>query len=469
MKNFKKNTVRVLALLLVTATLLLSFASCGKNISTVDVVRSENFSVSAAMLTYSIYDTYYYYLNYFGEDMMKLYFGIDTSVSLGKQYSDQEKGITWFDVFKTEALDGFCNAISLCEAAKAAGVELSEIDRKYIQSEIDEIEKLAEKDGMTLKKYIENIYGKGVTEEDIKKSLELYRLANKMRYKDYSKITVSDSEIKDVFDKEGNTYLMRDFIYFELTLSNDSAKNEKIKEYANKIKDSKTEEEFRALVSEFVKSEYCVNLESKKTVLSETVQNNVPEDDKKELDKWSFASSTVKGSTYLSEDTASWVVYMAVSEPALDETPTRDLYTIVFEPAVYGTIDECKAKAEEIHALWVNGGKTMESFKSLAAQYTTDYVSVYSGGYYPNVKKGDMVDELNDWFFNENRVVGESSVIKSEHGYHIVVYGGEGVPAWKVPVIDGIKEEKVSTQILNYTELHKPTLVEGNMKYVKAK
>ena len=320
MKNFKKCSVRVLALLLVTATLLLSLASCGKNISKVEVLRTENFSVSAAMLTYSLYDTYYYYLNYFGEDMMKLYFGIDPSISLSKQYSDQEKGITWFDVFKTEALDGFCNALALCEAAKAAGVDLSEIDKKYIQSEIDEIETLAEKDGMTLKKYIENIYGKGVTEEDIKKALELYRLANKMRYKDYNGIKVTDSEIQAVVDKEGDTYLIRDFIYFELTLSNDNAKNEKIKEYANKIKDAKTEEEFRALVDEFIKSEYCVNLESNKKVLSQTVQNNVPEDDKNELDRWSFASGTVKGSTYINEGKSSWTVYMAVSEAALDES-----------------------------------------------------------------------------------------------------------------------------------------------------
>ena len=135
MKNFKKQTVRLLALLLVTAMLLLSLVSC-KNISKVEVLRSENFSVSAAMLTYSLYDSYYYYLNYFGEEMMKLYFGIDSSISLQKQYSDEEKGITWFDVFKTEALDGFKNALALCEAAKAEGVDLEEY-KKTIMTEVN--------------------------------------------------------------------------------------------------------------------------------------------------------------------------------------------------------------------------------------------------------------------------------------------------------------------------------------------
>ena len=469
MKNFKKHALRALALLLITATLMLALGSCGKNLSEVAIIRSENFTVSAAMVTYSLYDSYYYYLNYFGEEMLKLYFGIDPSVSLQEQYSDAEKGTTWFDVFKTEALDGFCNALALCEAALEDGVELTDVDRKYIQNEIDEIAELAAKDGLTLKEYIKNIYGKNVTEEDIKKSLEIYRLANKKRYKDYNAITVSDSEINDVLAKEGDTYLMRDIIYFELTLANDNEKNEKIKEYAQKIKATTTEADFKAMVAEFVASEYCVNKDENKKVLSETVQNNVAEDDKTAVDSWFFASGTAVGSTYVYESNASCVVYMAVSEAAKDETPTKNLWTIIFEPSVYGTLEDCKAKADEVYALWQNGGKSMETFKSLASQYTTDYASVYSGGYYPNVKEGDMVDELDKWLFAEDIEEGASAVVKSSYGYHIMVYGGEGEFAWKVPVIESVKEEKTSVEILNYVELHSVEIVSGNLKYVKAK
>ena len=62
MKKFTKQAVRVLALLLVAATLMLSLASC-KDTSKVDVIRSDNFSVTAAMVTYSLYDTYHYYVS----------------------------------------------------------------------------------------------------------------------------------------------------------------------------------------------------------------------------------------------------------------------------------------------------------------------------------------------------------------------------------------------------------------------
>ena len=468
-KGAKKLIICAVALVLVVAILLLALNFCGKDLSKIDILRSENFTVSAAMVTYSLYDTYHYYYNQFGEDMMKLYFGIDPNKSLAEQYSDAEKGVTWFDVFKTEAIDGFTNSLVLCEAAVEAGVELSDIDKKYIQSEIDEIEALATKDGMTLKEYIKKIYGNNVNEDDIRKSLELFRLANKMRYRDFNLATATDEEIQAVVEEEGKTYLQRDFIYFELTLSNDSTKNEKIKEYADRIAATETEADFRAIAEEFVKSEYCVNTEGNKKVLSETVKNNVPDEEKNELDSWSFANGTVVGSTYTETENTRYMVYMAVSEPALDETSTRNMYTIVFEPSVYGSLEECKAKAEEVYAMWESGTRDIVLFKELAQKYSTDYVSVFAGGEYANIKKGDMIDELDAWLFTETLAVGASAIMGSEYGYHIVLYSGEGVPAWKAPVIDGIKEDKVSSVILGYVEQHDVETVNGNMKYVKAK
>ncbi len=467
MKKLKKQTVRIIALLLVTVTLMCTLVSC-KNASKVDVLRTENFSVSAAMVTYSLYDTYHYYYNQFGAEMLQYYFGIDPNKPLNEQYSDKDKGVTWFDVFKTEAVDGFCNSLALCEAAHAAGIELTELDRKYIDSEIDAIEQLAVKDGLTLKKYINNVYGKNVKEDDIRKSLEIYRLANKMRYRDYGKMTVTPEEIQEKVDKEGEIYLTRDFIYFELTLANEEAKNVKIKEYSAKLKEAKTEEEFRAIVAEFVESEYCVNKEIKKKVNTQTVQNNVPEDDKNALDTWSFASGTVVGSTYLEEDNACQIVYMAVSEPAMNEAETRNMYTIVLEPFGYGSLDGCKAKAEEIYNKWKADGAKLEDFKALVKQYSTDDVSVFADGLYPNIQKDEMIDDLDAWLFDEKLEVGSHALMNTEYGYHIVYYAGKGESAWKASVIDEIKESKVSSTILGYVEQYPVTQVEGNMKYVKA-
>ena len=289
-----------------------------------------------------------------------------------------------------------------------------------------------------------------------------------MRYRDYSKVVVSDGDIQSIVDKEGEIYLTRDFIYFELTLANEEAKNVKIKEYAAKLKEAKTEEEFRAIVAEFVESEYCVNKEIKKKVNTQKIQNNVPEDDKNALDTWSFASTTVVGSTYLEEGNASQIVYMAVSEPVMDDAETRNMYTIVLEPYGYGSIDDCKAKADEIYNKWKADGAKLDDFKALVKQYSTDDVSVFAEGLYKNIKKDDMIEELDKWLFDENLEVGAHALIKTEFGCHIVYYAGKGEAAWKASVIEGLREDKVSSTVHNYVDRYPVTQVEGNMKYVKA-
>jgi parvulin-like peptidyl-prolyl isomerase len=152
----------------------------------------------------------------------------------------------------------------------------------------------------------------------------------------------------------------------------------------------------------------------------------------------------------------------------MDETPTRNMYTIVLEPFGYGTLDDCKAKAEEIYNKWKADGAKLEDFKALVRQYSTDDVSVFADGLYSNIKKGDMIDELDAWLFGKDTEVGAHTFMSTKYGCHIVYYSGDGEPAWKAPVIDQIKESKVSSVIYSYTEKYPVTQVEGNMKYVKA-
>jgi parvulin-like peptidyl-prolyl isomerase len=474
-KNFKdlkgfpqmNKLKRTLAIVLAVATLVMAFSltSCGKKISEIDVITSEHYTVSAGMITYSLYDSYYYYVNYFGSELLKLYFGIDTTLSLKEQYSDETKKITWFDVFKTDAVDGFCNALALCEAAYRNGVELSDIDKKYVESEIEEIKSMATKNKMDLGEYIEFIYTKGVTEADVRKSLEIYRLANKMRYKDYSEVEVSETEINNYLNQHKNEYLWRDIICFELVLANDSEKNTAIKEYGQRLKNAKTEEEFRSIAAEFLASDVCVD--NKKVVMSEKLQNNVEEDTKAAVDEWMFAEGTVIGSTYLHEGNASYVAYMATSEAYLDETPTRKFYTILFTSDIYGTNDEMKTAAEAVYNEWKDSGEDMGKFAQLAEKYTTDTSSVYTGGLYTNISKGDLTDELNDWLFAEEREIGESAIISTSFGYHIMVYAGAGEPAWKVPIIGELTDAKTTDAIQYYAETYKVTVKEGNLKYIK--
>lgn len=467
MKKAKNIFYRLTAIALVALMCLAVFTSCGKKPSDVDVLKTEHFSVTAGMLAYAAYDSYYEYLNYYGEEIFTSYFGIDTSISLNEQYYNKEKGTTWYDVFIDDAISGtFMSALPLCEAAMADGVELNDVDNKYIDDSITELNELAKKQNMTLADYIESLYGKGVTENDIRKTYEMFRLANKKLMKDYDLSEVTEEEFNAYVAKDPDSYLCRDAISFKLTLSNDADKNAKIKEYVEKIAATTDKEKFTAVVKEFIDSDFCVDdiTDVDNAIVSTYYQNNKEDSDKTELDKWMFNEETIIGSTFINESSTSYTVYMVISEAAKDMSETRNMKHILFDDDIYDNTE--KNTANNVYEEWKNSGETDEKFKELAMKYTTDYASAYSGGYYANVAKGDLVTSLDEWLFDESRKEGDSTIISSEYGIHIMVYCGEGEPFWKVSVIENIKDEKASELLEDYTELYTVETIQKNFKYI---
>lgn len=466
----KKTFIRVLAFALALVLAACAFASCGKKLSEIDSVRSENFTVTAGMLSYSLYDTYYYYLNSYGESGLKYYLGIDSTKPIQEQYYDAKNGVTWFDVFLEDALNGFVNALSLCEAALADGIELTDIDKKFIASEIDEVVSAAENDGKTFKEYVKEIYGKGVSEDDIRKTLETYRLANKKLYKDYETAEVTQAEIEAYAAKDPDYYLCRDIKYFTLSYSNETEKNPLIKEYAEKMKAAGSVEEFEALAADYKNQAFCVDKfpeDGSSAVKSAFYQNTTEDSKKTDLEKWVFAEDTVKGSAYLAESTTGCTVYIAVSDAQKNNSQTRDMYHILFSADVYGSLDNAKLLADDLYASWKEEGSSLEGFKTLANKYTTDYATSFTGGYYANVASGDLVPELDTWLFNGERAVGDSAVIATEYGIHMIYYGGEGEPYWKISVIQALKDEKAAALMEDYSELYDVEVIEDSIKYIK--
>ena len=54
-----------------------------------------------------------------------------------------------------------------------------------------------------------------------------------------------------------------------------------------------------------------------------------------------------------------------------------------------------------------------------------------------------MVEEFNDWCFDEKREAGDVEIVYSaSYGYHIMYYCGEGEAAWSAVARDALTEEK---------------------------
>lgn len=82
-------------------------------------------------------------------------------------------------------------------------------------------------------------------------------------------------------------------------------------------------------------------------------------------------------------------------------------------------------KANALYQQWLAGDQSEDSFSTLAMENSADG-SASSGGIYTDVYPGQMVTEFNDWCFDESRQPGDSGVVKTRFGYHIMFFVEQG-------------------------------------------
>ena len=123
---------------------------------------------------------------------------------------------------------------------------------------------------------------------------------------------------------------------------------------------------------------------------------------------------------------------------------------------------EAEAEAQRIYDEWKAGEATEESFAALATEYTQDPGSQSTGGLYEDVYPGQMVQPFNDWCFAQGRAVSDSGIVKTDYGYHIMYFSGEGdYVYWKMAVESMLRNEAFSEQLTTLTESYAMTSDEG--------
>ena len=83
----------------------------------------------------------------------------------------------------------------------------------------------------------------------------------------------------------------------------------------------------------------------------------------------------------------------------------------------------CRQKAEELYNQWQAGDKSEESFAQLAIDNSMDS-NAADGGLYDGIGMGVMVEEFEDWCFDNARQVGDHGLVKTMFGYHIMYFSG---------------------------------------------
>lgn len=90
--------------------------------------------------------------------------------------------------------------------------------------------------------------------------------------------------------------------------------------------------------------------------------------------------------------------------------------------------EACRQAGEALLKQWKEGAADEDYFATLAAENTEDPGSQTTGGLYSNVYQGQMVPEFNDWCFDESRQYGDTGLVRTTYGYHVMFYvaGEEG-------------------------------------------
>ena len=93
--------------------------------------------------------------------------------------------------------------------------------------------------------------------------------------------------------------------------------------------------------------------------------------------------------------------------------------------------EACRSKAQKLLDEYLAGEMTEEAFAILANRNSADTGSNNNGGLYENLAKDDkFVEPFKNWYLDEKRTVGETGLVKSEYGYH-VMYFVKSEPQWK--------------------------------------
>lgn len=416
------------------------------------VMKTDNFEINGSMMSYLIFSQYANYLNTYGDYIS--YMGLDTSTPLKDQYTTDadNNSITWYQYFADAAKESAENMLVQCESAKTNGVELTDAEKKSI----------AERAEMSYTNVGQ--YAVGVNKQDVVDCMELSLLATKYQLAVENDLMPTVEEIDAYYNENPLSVMKVDYYSYAFTYE-EAAEGETLAE------DAVTKDAAKALADDLAAAANVEEFKTKLTAYLESVAEEPAEgEEAAEIDvdsykvtagaytegsdasEWLFTDSTAVGATNVIEDTSSktYTVYILDKAKYLQEEETvsvRHLLVSVVEDAV--TAEQARKTAEGYYDQYLKGEQTEQAFAELAMRYTEDS-NYYNGGLYQGVYPGQMVDTFNDWCFDEARQPGDTGLVDTDYGTHMMYFVGDDLPRWQTDIRTTLLQEAYDTK---YEEL----------------
>ncbi len=382
---------------------------------------------------------------------------------------------TWADVLRYLATNQIVEIKYLVSMAEKEGITLTEDEIKEIDDGIEEYRKTAKQNDYSLDRWLRLQLGNGIDEKVFRQMYIDQTLAQKYYEKFEADTTaaITEANINEKYNAEKDSFDLVDVRLYvvqadEVKVSDDATDEEKNE--ATK----KAQEAAKAKADAFlanIKDEETFIAEAKKAILSADSESK---DDPDEVTDYSAA--TYAEITQVSEESAKWVYddarkvgdktvidlgdgaycilyvvalpykdmsinshsvrHILVSFPKDEETgETKELTSD--EKAEY------KAKAQAILDEYLKN-PTEENFAALAKEKSEDPGSKDNGGLYEDLNSDtSFVQPFKDWYLDESRKAGDTGIIETDYGYHVMYYAKATGVKWSETVKSTILNEKI--------------------------
>ena len=143
---------------------------------------------------------------------------------------------------------------------------------------------------------------------------------------------------------------------------------------------------------------------------------------------WLFDASRTEGdTTYIANDSGVYYVLYYISRSTNDYLLPNVRHILI---SVSDTTDEeamatAKETAEKLLAEYEAGEHTEDAFAAIGDAAYADGTAAESARY-EDITPGQMVEDFENWCFDASRQVGDTGIVESTYGYHVMYFSGFG-------------------------------------------
>lgn len=366
--------------------------------------------------------------------------------------------LTFGEYFRQQAESSLKDIYALYDEAMAQNYTISEEGQKSYESSIEALQTEAKSQGMSPNKYLKEGLGLSVSFNDYKDILQRSSLAQDFYNKTQAKSSHTDEELTAYYKENADQFDKADYRVFQVFFEKGETDEETNK---NKEAAKATAEEFLAKVTDeqsFIDlaREYATEDQKEKYAEDDgTLEKGVALTSSGTVSDWVKDPARKSGDKDVLEISTNYSVMYFVDR-YLEEEATVDVRHILLKSD--DTNDgEIKQKAEDLLQQWKDGEHTEDSFAQLATENTEDTGSSTTGGLYEGVRPGQMVAAFNDWCFDPSRKGGDTGIVKTDYGYHIMYFVGAGDLAWKADAENALSNQEYSDYLDSLLEKYKIT------------